>query len=227
GQELLMQAVDESNYPWLSANIINTATEEPYFGKPYIVKTLANGIKVGILGLTTNYIPNWEKEDHIKGMRFDDPVQSAKKWVKILKEEENADVIVVSYHGGFERDLDSGEPTEVLTGENQGYDMCMEVDGIDVLLTGHQHRHISGKSINGVVVVQPGCNGLALGKVSIELEKTGHEFSIINKSSELLSVEGIVPDKEVLEAAKEYEQATQEWLDQPIGYIQGDMLVKD
>src|SRR5699024_8830267 len=46
-------------------------------------------------------------------------------------------------------------------------------------------------------------------------------------SSELLSVEGITPDEEVFEAAKEYEQATQEWLDQPIGYIQGDMLVKD
>src|SRR5699024_616973 len=127
-----------------------------------------NGLRVGILGLTTKYIPNWEKEDHIKGMQFDDPVQTAEKWVKVLKEEEKVDVVVVAYHGGFERDLDTGEPSEVLTGENQGYQLCMEVDGIDVLLTGHlcmevdgidvlltghQHRQISGKEINGVTVV--------------------------------------------------------------------------
>src|SRR5699024_4428976 len=83
--------------PWLSANIVNKETNEPYFGKPYIVKSLANGLRVGILGLTTKYIPNWEKEDHIKGMQFDDPVQTAEKWVKVLKEEEKVDVVVVAY----------------------------------------------------------------------------------------------------------------------------------
>src|SRR5699024_4056884 len=119
------------------------------------------------------------------------------------------------------------EPSEVLTGENQGYQICMEVDGIDVLLTGHQHRQISGKEINGVTVVQPGNNGLALGKVSIEMDKNGEKYSIINKNSELLSVEGVSPDQSLLEAVQNYEDATQEWLDQSIGYIEGDMLVKD
>ena len=30
-----------------------------------------------------------------------------------------ADIVVVSYHGGFERDIDTEEPTEDLTGENE------------------------------------------------------------------------------------------------------------
>lgn len=227
GQDLLNQAINASSFPWLSANIIHTETNEPYFGKPYIVQAIPNGPRVGILGLTTKYIPNWEKAEHIKDMRFEDPVQTAKKWVKVLKEEEKVDVIVVAYHGGFERDLDTGEPTEVLTGENQGYDLCMEVDGIDVLLTGHQHREIAGKTINGVAVVQPGCKGVALGKVSITLEDDGEGFSIKEKTSELLSVDGVAPDEEVLKMVESYEQTTQEWLDQPIGHIQGGMLVKD
>src|SRR5699024_9079453 len=137
------------------------------------------------------------------------------------------DVVVVAYHGGFERVLDTGEPSEVLTGENQGYQICMEVEGIDVLLTGHQHRQISGKEINGVTVVQQGNNGLVLGKVSIKMDKSGKKYSIINKNSELLSVEGVSPDESVLEAVQNYEDATQEWLDQPIGHIEGDMLVRD
>ncbi len=31
------------------------------------------------------------------------------------------------YHGGFEKDLESGTPTEVLTGENEGYAMLRSV----------------------------------------------------------------------------------------------------
>src|SRR5699024_12510236 len=80
---------------------------------------------------------------------------------------------------------------------------------------------------NGVTVVQPGNNGLALGKVSMEMEKYGEKLSIINIKSELLSVVGVIPDESVLEAVQSYEDATQEWLDQSIGHIKGDMLDKD
>ncbi|MCM3766801.1 bifunctional UDP-sugar hydrolase/5'-nucleotidase [Neobacillus niacini] len=226
GQNLLASAVKESSFPWLSANIVNGETGEPFFGKPYIVKH-AGDVKVGILGLTTSYIPNWEQPQHIEGMRFNDPVLAAKKWVGILKEQEKADIVVISYHGGFERDLETGEPTETLTGENQGYQLCLEVEGIDVLLTGHQHRQIAGKTINGVIVVQPGKNGVVLGKVSLQLEKGEKGWHCVQKSSELLSVTDVEEDVRLLEKVEIYEADTQEWLDQPLGKIEGDMLVRD
>lgn len=227
GLDILNQAVRESAYPWLSANIVNTETGEPYFGKPYIIKSFTDGPKVGILGLTTQYIPNWEKEEHIRGMRFDDAVETAKKWVKVLKKEEKVDLVVVSYHGGFERDLVSGEPTETLTGENQGYQLCLEVPDMDVLLTGHQHRQIAGNTINGVLVVQPGCNGLTLGKVTVSMEKGQYGYVVLDKDSELLSVDGVEADADVAASVQSYEEAVQEWLDQPIGHIKGDMTVMD
>src|SRR5699024_4023497 len=127
GQDVLIKAVNEANYPWLSANIINTETNEPYFGKPYIIKSLADGLQVGSLGLTAKDMPNCEKEDNIDGRQFDGPHQTAGKWVRVLREEENVDVVVVPYHGGFGRDLVSGEPSEVFAGENQGDQICMEV----------------------------------------------------------------------------------------------------
>ena len=52
------------------------------------------------------------------------------------------DVLILAYHGGFERDLDSFEPLEALTGENRGAEMLQGIPGLDVLLTGHQHRVI-------------------------------------------------------------------------------------
>ena len=225
GLKLLKSAVGESRFPWLSANILDERTGEPFFGKPYIVKEAAPGLRAAILGLTTPYIPNWEKPENITGLKFADAVETAKKWVAHLKKEERADIVIVSYHGGFERDLDTGKPTKTLTGENQGYELCMEVEGIDVLLTGHQHRQIEGREINGVTVVQPGYNGMALGKVTVVLEKKNEQWTIVRKQSELLSSATIEEDRELLSLVKDYERETQAWLDQPLGTIEGDMTV--
>ena len=50
----------------------------------------------------------------------------------------------MSYHGGFERSLDTDIPTEELTGENEGFDILERFHkDIDVLITGHQHRDIA------------------------------------------------------------------------------------
>ncbi|MDQ0896610.1 bifunctional UDP-sugar hydrolase/5'-nucleotidase [Paenibacillus sp. V4I7] len=227
GLRVLRKAVKESKFPWLCANIVDTESGEPFLGKPYLIKELSDGVRIGILGLTTPYIPNWENPDHIKGLRFEDALESAKKWVKVLKEHEQVDAVVVSYHGGFERHLTTGEPTEPLTGENQGYQLCMEVEGIDVLLTGHQHRSIAGVEINGVVIVQPGTAGVTLGKVELELSMVDGKWLIDAKKSELLSVANMEADKKLIELVSAYEAKTQEWLDQPIGKLSGDMLVKD
>lgn len=227
GQNILGKAVRESKFPWLSANIVQTGTDIPYFGQPYLMKQLPAGIRVAVLGLTTPYIPNWENPAHIQGIEFLDAVDVAKKWIPFLREQEHADVVIVSYHGGFERDLDTGEPTEQLTGENQAYQLCMEVPGIDVLLTGHQHRSIAGISVNGVVVVQPSHQGRELGKVSIVLEQSAGIWRIADKYSELLSTETVEADQRVIDMIQAYEEKTQVWLDQPIGRIMGDMLVRD
>ncbi|RYL95052.1 bifunctional metallophosphatase/5'-nucleotidase [Sporolactobacillus sp. THM7-4] len=227
GQKTLKQAVRDSDFPWMAANILDQDTGAPYYGKPFIIKTFDNGLRAAVLGLTTKYIPNWEKPENIQGMRFEDPVETAKKWVPYLREKERADVVVVAYHGGFERDLDTGKPSEDLTGENQGYQICMEVPGVDVLLTGHQHRRISGINVNGVTVVQPGCNGAFLGKVTLEAVKNQGKWAIIEKKSELLSAHDAVEDRQLLQLTDACERDAQHWLDQPLGRIEGDMTVHD
>jgi 2',3'-cyclic-nucleotide 2'-phosphodiesterase/3'-nucleotidase len=223
GFPLLQKTVQESQFPWLSANIVWEQSGEPVFGQPYFIKTFESGLKVGVLGLTTHYIPNWENPEYIEGIQFLDAVDTAKKWMPVLKEK--ADLIVISYHGGFERDLETGEPTEALTGENQGYQLCMEVEGIDVLLTGHQHRLIENCEINGVTVIQPGTQGTAVGHVEVTVKKENDLWKVTQKNSRLLSTKGYEPDEKVINLITPYEEKTQEWLDQPIGFIEGNMEI--
>ena len=97
------------------------------------------GVRIGILGLTTSYIPHWEQPRNIKGWKFNSALEAAKQYVPELRQQ--CDIVIVAYHGGFERDLATGMPTEELTGEDEGYAIVNEVPGIDVFVTGHQHRY--------------------------------------------------------------------------------------
>lgn len=227
GMNVLNKAVLNANMPYLSANILNKYTKDPYFGKPYIIKHIHPNVKIAILGATTHYIPNWERPHHIKDLLFEDALESTKKWVSFIREQEQPHLLIVAYHGGFERDLQTGEPTEILTGENQGYVMCQEIEGIDILLTGHQHRYISNTKVNGVTVLQTGCNGHSLGKVHVKLQQNKDRWIIKDCHSELLSAQDIPADGTVLSLVSTYEKQTQKWLDQPIGTIIGDMLIYD
>lgn len=225
GKPLLNKAVQDSNFPWLSAGIVDSVTSKPAFGKPYIIKWVAQKIKVAILGVTTHYIPHWENPVHIQGLQFKDSLETVKRWCAMIRAEEQPDLLVVAYHGGFERDLSSGEPVERLTGENQAYAMCTEVEGLDVLITGHQHRSIAGE-LNGVTILQPGCNGHALGKISVIFQKENDYWKIQSKHAELLPVnEMTAADDVILELSSALESETQTWLDERIGTVIGDLSI--
>ncbi|SFI31034.1 2',3'-cyclic-nucleotide 2'-phosphodiesterase / 3'-nucleotidase [Paenibacillus sp. UNC496MF] len=225
GLPYLRSAVGASAFPWLSANTIDAVTGVPLFGKPYMIREMPNGLRIGVLGLTTAHIPNWEQPQHIEGVRFGDVVEAARQWVNRLRQEERVDVVILSYHGGLERDPMTGEPTEPLTGENVGYRICEQVSGIDVLLTGHQHRAIADCEINGVCVVQPANEGRFLAKVTLQLAKGEGGWSVKGSRSELISAMNYRPDEEITRCVEEVEAATQAWLDQPVGLVEGDMTI--
>lgn len=227
GMAFLQKAVGESRFPWLSANTVRKGTDEPYFGSPYIVKTLGD-VRIGVLGLTTSYIPNWENPEHIAELDFLDAVETARSWVRRLREDERVDAVVVSYHGGLEREPETGEPTEPETGENVGCRLCTEVEGIDVLLTGHQHRSIAGCQINGVAVLQPGSQGRFIGRAVLEFRReAGGQAKLTVASTELISAAAVPDAPDILALAAECEDKTQRWLDTPIGAVRGDMLIHD
>ncbi|WP_019413797.1 bifunctional UDP-sugar hydrolase/5'-nucleotidase [Paenisporosarcina sp. TG20] len=226
GLSMAKKAVKESLFPWLSSNILDKTSQEPYFGFPFIVKKM-NDVKVVILGVTTHYIPNWENPLHIEELDFEDAFLSTKRWVEFIRDTEKPDLLVVSYHGGFECDLENGKPTEHLTGENQGYQMCQEIEGIDLLLTGHQHRQIA-TTINGTYVLQSGFHAQNIGKATITLMRDSHNnWCIKTIIGEVTSLANEEPDEEVLKLVCKNELETQLWLDEAIGKIEGSMLIVD
>ncbi|SFK57289.1 2',3'-cyclic-nucleotide 2'-phosphodiesterase / 3'-nucleotidase [Marinilactibacillus piezotolerans] len=223
GLDYLNSAVNSARYPVLSANVLNEQGK-PAFGEPYILLE-KEGVNIAILGLTTQYIPHWEHPGNYAGLFFQSALETAKVYVPKLKE--LADVVIVSYHGGFEKDIDTGEETEIQTGENEGYKLLTEVEGIDVLLTGHQHRELAQMK-NGIPTVMPGHKGSYLGKVTLDLQQENKNWIIKAAQPELIQISEKTPVE--FNLADKYEKLNQEvedWLDQPIGKVTGDMTIKN
>jgi 2',3'-cyclic-nucleotide 2'-phosphodiesterase (5'-nucleotidase family) len=217
GLKVLEKARSEANFPWLSANTYNKATNTTHY-KPYLMKDVA-GVRVGILGLTTPGIPNWENVPNYAGLEFHEPLVEAKKWVPIMREKERADVIVIAMHMGIEEDLRTGEinPGQV-PNENQALTIAKQVPGVDLIFMGHTHRDVPSLFINGVLITQANHWGRHLARADVYLENNANKWRVYARSARTIPVDDKdEPDAEILKLGEPYDRETQAWLSQPIG----------
>jgi 2',3'-cyclic-nucleotide 2'-phosphodiesterase/3'-nucleotidase len=137
GHPVYDKFVTEINFPWLAANAINKTTNAPYF-KPYTIIE-RKGIKIAVLGLITPHIPNWLPEKIWEGIDWKDMIESAEKWVKIIKENEKPDLLVGLFHAGV--DYTYGNQNENShKNENASQLVAQKVDGLDIVFVGHDHK---------------------------------------------------------------------------------------
>src|ERR1043165_8623595 len=217
GLKVLEKARSEAKFPWLSANTYDEGKQQTHY-KPYIVKEVA-GVRIGVLGLTTPGIPNWDSPPNYAGLEFHEPLVEARKWVPILREQEKADVVVIAMHMGLEEDLRTGEmsPGQVLH-ENEAITIAKEVPGVVVIFMGHTHRDVSSVYINGVLLTQANRWGSHLARADLYLQRAGSGWRMYAKSARTIPADDRVePDPEVVKLAEPYDRETQGWLSRVIG----------
>ena len=194
----------EARFPWLSANTLG-GNGEPAF-PPYAVKELA-GVRIGILGLVTPHVGNWESPALVAGLRFGDSVEAARRWVPVLRGRERCDLVIVLAHESFERDpRGEGTPGRGTGrerrdgGENQAWAVATRVEGIDLLLSGHAHAVIAPTLVGKAWVSQPGRWGNTLTRFDVSLERAGEGFRVTAIAGRNLRMRRVVPDAEVVAA---------------------------
>ncbi|WP_289682147.1 bifunctional metallophosphatase/5'-nucleotidase [Romboutsia ilealis] len=215
GLEYLTNAYDKVSDKVINANIKGL----PFNTKPYEVFDF-NGFKIGCIGFTTVYIPNWEQEVNIKNLEFLDIVKQYAKYEKELKDK--CDFIIVCYHGGFEKSLDEHmTPTEALTKENQGSELLENFDSINMILSGHQHRSFITK-IKDVICSQPMHNGQSFTKIVIDTESKDISYELIDVSKLNNEI-----DKKLESIFTQTQKDLDVYLDKIIGEFDKDMRVDD
>jgi 2',3'-cyclic-nucleotide 2'-phosphodiesterase/3'-nucleotidase len=227
GLKVLEKARGEANFPWLSANTYDISKQQPHY-KPYIVKEVA-GVRIGILGLTTPGVPNWDNPPNYAGLEFHEPVAEARKWVSVLRQTEKADVVVIAMHMGVGEDLSTGEarPGQV-PHENEAITIAKEVPGVDVIFMGHTHRDVPSLYLNGVLLTQANHWGRHLARADVYLQKSGAGWRVYAKSARTLPTDDRVePDPDVVKLAEPYDNETQGWLAKVIGESAEELTAKD
>lgn len=167
GRAVFDRWVKQCRFPVLGANIIDTATGKTHL-PPYAVLE-RDGVKIVVLGMITPAIPVWLSENLWQGLRFDDMEETARKWMKVIREKEKPDVVIGLFHAGQDAVLMSGKYNE-----NASLNVAKNVPGFDVVLMGHDHARECKKIVNvagdSVLIMDPASNGLVVSDVDITLK---------------------------------------------------------
>ncbi|MDR1875049.1 MAG: bifunctional metallophosphatase/5'-nucleotidase [Synergistaceae bacterium] len=216
GYDMLFNYFDSLKAKYLCANIRDKTGKIEFI--PNEICTLENGIKIGLVGITTDYIPYWEKEENLRNFVINDPFVAAKEELKAIRDK--CDVTICVYHGGFENNLETGDIIET-HGENAGYRICKELS-FDILLTSHQHREVSGRTLFGTYTMQLPAHARKYAEVTVELS----ESRPATISSEIRAP-GTRYDAAIYDALRPVEDEVQKWLDTQVGELSSPMIVAD
>ena len=167
GRAVFDRWAGDCNFPILGANIIDTVTGKTHF-KPYEVLE-RDGVKIVVLGMITPAIPVWLSENLWKGLRFDDMEETARKWMKIIREKEKPDLVIGIFHAGQDALLMGGKYRE-----NASVEVARNVPGFDIVLMGHDHarelkkiKNIAGDS---VLIMDPASKGIVVANADVTLK---------------------------------------------------------
>lgn len=169
--------IGELKCPMLAANMVSAATGEPYL-KPYVMFN-RDGIKIAVIGLITPGVPSWLSEQLWSGLRFEDAVTSARKWIDIVKKQERPDLIVGLFHTGVnDHSLTNGSRNDATA------DIARTVPGFDIIFYGHDHtthyEEITSSDGSKTLIVNPANNAMRVADAEIEVSKNGDKKINVN-----------------------------------------------
>ncbi|MBT2286921.1 5'-nucleotidase C-terminal domain-containing protein [Paenibacillus polymyxa] len=153
-----------------------------------------DGIKVGVIGMNTPMITEFEKgTDHLDGIIVKDPVEETKKAVAELKGK--VDVMVGLMHMGL--DNENGNPGTGVT------DIANANPELAAIFAGHMHTLIESQTVNGVLISEPNKYGSHISRIDLTFEKDGDKVVLKSKEAQALAVKAADGTYEVSDPALE------------------------
>lgn len=196
GLAFLQEVINDAQFPYICANVLDVKTGKPLF-LPYLIKptTLVDDagnpqtLKIGYIGFVPPQIMIWDKV-HLTGkVSVKDIKATAEELVPRMRAE-GADVVIAIPHSGL-----STHPYKTMA-ENSVYYLS-HVKGIDAILFGHSHAifpsndfakipgvDLTTGRINGVAAVMPGQWGDHVGIVDLKFEQQDGRWQLVDSRSE-------------------------------------------
>lgn len=164
GIDGLYAQLPHADFDFISSNydFANTILDGKVMPHRVLVK---DGVRIGIFGLGIK-LEGLVNEHLYKETKYLDPVEIATDMTRILKEEENCDLVICLSHLGYEYKNDKISDVALAKATN----------GIDLIIGGHTHTFLEKPTVElnkdgkKVLINQVGCFGLYLGRIDFYLD---------------------------------------------------------
>jgi 2',3'-cyclic-nucleotide 2'-phosphodiesterase/3'-nucleotidase/5'-nucleotidase len=159
--DTLRARIGQAKFPWLSANIVVAGTDTaPSWARPTAMLDI-DGVKVGIIGLTTEGTPHTTKPSNVRELRFLSGSATINRWVPELRRQ-GADFVIVVTHAG------ATCQAEVRQCRGEIVDWARAVTNKpDLIVGGHAHQVVRTRE-NGIPIVQTGSYATRYAVVDLE-----------------------------------------------------------
>ncbi len=161
----LNKQLPHASFPILNANynFDNTLLKDKIL--PYKV-FIREGIRIGVFGIGIK-LEGLVPANMYGEVRHNDPIETAKKISKHLKEEESCDLIICLSHLGYK--YKDSTVSDII--------LAQQTEDIDFIIGGHTHtfmdapERVKNNANKEVLIYQVGWAGINLGRVDFYLEK--------------------------------------------------------
>ena len=173
----LYSQLPHAKFDFISANYDFSNTIMDTHVKPY--KTfIKGGVKIGVFGLGIELKGLVNKEDY-KETKYLNPIEIAQDMSRILKTEEECDLIICLSHLGYDYKTSPSKISDLK--------LAKSTKEIDLIIGGHTHTFLEKPTIvnnaigKKVIVNQVGCFGLYVGKIDFYFEDKKLKESVGSK----------------------------------------------
>lgn len=171
--EGLYKQLPNANFDFVSANYDFKNTVLDTHVKPYKI-ILKDGVKIGIFGLGIELEALVDPKMY-KETKYLDPLEIAQDMSRILKEEEQCDLVICLSHLGY---FYKRNPTKI-----SDLNLAKNTKNIDLIIGGHTHTFLPKPTIvrnsdnKNMLVNQVGAYGINLGRVDFYFDENNKKDS--------------------------------------------------
>ncbi len=236
GKDVFINLTRMADFPILSANLIDKTTDQVFSHvKPYTIIN-RGGLKIGVLGITTEVTENMSFPKNIEGLDFTAEAPAAQRAVNTMREQ-NVDLVIALVHMGLPYHTEEGyqalsetiDQKAVKVSYLNAMELAHFVTGIDILFGGHIHRGYQEPwedPSNHTLCFQNYGNGGNLGLAIIDVDResktiAGYDLPARDSGLLLLTSDEFWPDEKIYADIKSKQMEVEKGYDEVLGISRG------
>jgi 2',3'-cyclic-nucleotide 2'-phosphodiesterase (5'-nucleotidase family) len=166
----------EASFPFLDANLVDTATGAPPAWKNVVPDVLLDlaGIKIGVVGVATTSTPRTTLAANFAGLGIKPLAPAIAAAVADLHRRGATVVIAAAHAGGVCKRFDAPAHFDSCEADGEIFQVARELSAsgavVDAIVAGHTHEGVAHR-VSGIPIIEAFANGHDFGRIDLTIDR--------------------------------------------------------